>query len=169
MYEELCARANALDIDGNPVDTPGVPTAAQMDEVDSVRQALTRPLGKETIGVQMRQADGTYVRRQVKLDATMQAFVKRSEKKRAELEGLQQELDQVCDEIDALMESEMNDEDGSVKRADEELQAELAAIKQNVQTYKDRTLAELKQAQKEDKAASTEANRKIQEFMKALQ
>ncbi|KAK4549708.1 hypothetical protein LTR36_005009 [Oleoguttula mirabilis] len=169
VYEELVARTNGLDIHGRALDVPGVPTKADLDALDAEESTLSKPLGEEKIEIQVRQADGTMRRKHVTLDANMNAFRQRYEKKHAELEKLGRELARVDEELAEAKEDALNDTDGSVKRAHDRLQAKQDKISRNIKIFREQTFNEVKQAEQEDKAAAVETNRKIQEFMKALQ
>ncbi|KAK5127492.1 hypothetical protein LTR85_006831 [Meristemomyces frigidus] len=169
VYQELVARANGLDINGRPLEIPGVPTLAQIDALDAEGHELSKPIGEQILEVQVPQPDGSLKRKHVTLDASMKAASLQLGEKRAELEKLERDLAQVYDEIDAAKEDALNDKDGAIKRADDKLQARLDKVEKDTELFRNQTFNEVVQAEKADKAAAAETNRKIQEFMKALQ
>lgn len=99
VYQELTARTNGLDIHGRPLDTPGVPTNAEIEALDAEDRALSEPLGKEKIEVQIRQPDGSMRRKHVTLEASVKAGRHQFEKKSVELDKLVQELTQLDKKI----------------------------------------------------------------------
>ncbi|KAK5138285.1 hypothetical protein LTR08_003346 [Meristemomyces frigidus] len=169
VYEELVRRINKLDIHGMPMEVPGVPSDAEVDALDAENRALSRPIGEESIEIEVRSADGSLTRKHVTLDESLKAFLNHIGKKRGDLKKIERKLREIEEEIAIAKEDALGDEDGLLKRAANELDAEVAAIHEKMAIYRAETAADVKRMHKEDKAAGTEVNRKIKDFLKALQ
>lgn len=167
VYQELIARVDGLDIKGRQLDIPNIP-AKGIAELAKDGSALTKSLDHEKMTLQETRKDGTVTMTEVTLGSTMASFQKVVSNRRAELEGLLKELDDVNAEIAAAQNDALRTEEDEVRKANDELNGVLQATAQEAKAIKDETLAQVKKARKEDQAIQAELNRKFEDFMRSL-
>ena len=169
MYEELVRRINKVDMDGNPIEVPGVPSDADIDKLDAMNEALSRPLREQTIIVSVRAHDGSRTSKEITLNAARTAFRERFEGKCGNLKDIQRQIFEIDKELEIAKEDAVADKDGALKHVEDQLNADVATLVEKLELYRAQTGADVKKMQKEDKAANSEVGRKVQDFLKALQ
>ena len=169
VCQALVARVHGLDLNGNPIKTPGVPTLQDIDALDNEHESLSAPLSEEVVPIELQQADGSVVTKHIKLERTLRAFERRHEQKQAEITTYKRELDRVLAEITAVQQKYAADVDDDIEQAKKQHETEKVAIHQRAEVLLQQTMDEIEHAQKEDRAATAETNRRFQDFMKALQ
>ena len=159
---------DGVDVNGQPLDIPGVPTKADLDALAAEELALSKPLDEERMTVQSHRRNGTVETKEVKLGDTMQWFENLEATKRAELESLRKELKDVDEEIAAAKEDVVKMEKKQVKKAKGAFNDELNSLIDQAEAVKNQTLAEIKKAQEEEESAKAERSQKMREFMESL-
>ncbi|TKA75691.1 hypothetical protein B0A55_03182 [Friedmanniomyces simplex] len=167
VWAELEARVEGLDVHGRPIHRPGVPSDGDLERLEADIRALSKPLQEEEMDVEIPQPDGTKIIKRITLGTVFLGYTKLCARKNTELQSHEQELARLDQDIAAAYDKLSDESD--LARAKERLDADMAKFKQASKTAKDRLAAEFEHARAEDKAASAETNKKIQEFMKALQ
>ena len=158
VYEELIARVDGVDVRGRPLNTPGVPTEADIDALIAEEEDIYKPLDDDTLQLCER-ATGQV--KDVRLGDTIQKFEAKSEKKREELAKLLEQLKTVNSEIAAAQKDAIRSEEVEVKHLRDELATQLYAFKDQALKIKQQAQAEVKAAAKEDKKAKKDWDAKI--------
>lgn len=166
VHEDLVARINGVDINGKPLAIPGAPSAADLGKLGREQKALARPLSDDAVTVEHRHKNGNVVEEQVLLGKTMIDFRRKTEMINTKIAPMLKELDELAAEIAVSLRGLLDDK--TIVKADKELQAALAALEAEAGKAAKQTLDEVKNARKEDKAASEVANNKFQEFLRSL-
>ena len=169
IYNELIARVDGLDVNGNRLEDAGISMKTQVNALAQESSALSKPIGEEEITLQIERESGVIESENIKLKDTIHGFRKLTDQTRAKLMHYLQELQDIDAEIAAAKQAVVQTEDGEVKKAKEDYKAELVALGEEARACKQQTLAEVSQSRKQDKAWNLETNRKVEEFMKALQ
>ena len=165
VYDALIARVDGVDIKGQPLNVPSLPSKDEINALAEEDLALTKPVDDELMTIQNCRKNGSVETKEVKLGDTMHPFKKLVDQKRAELEGLLEELKDVDAEIAAARKDVTETEQCEVKKAKKELNAELESLIDQASAIKEQTLAEVKKARQEGQAAKVEMRRKIDELM----
>lgn len=130
------------------------------------QKAFARPLSDDAVTVEHRHKNGNVTEEQVLLGKTMADFRRKTEMINTKISPMLQELDELDAEIAASLRGLQDGK--TIVKADKELQAALAALEAEAGKAAKQTLDEVKNARKEDKAASEVANKKFLEFLRSL-
>ncbi len=162
VYNALLARVNGLQVNGKPFQTSGMASRDQIDTLVQAHAALSKPLDDEQMTIQNHRQNGTVDMKEVKLGETMLSFERLAEKKRAELEKLVQNLQDVVDEIETAREVIVAKEKKGVKQAKKSFEAKLASLVDEAEAAREQARDEVKQARKEDREFKANLERKIE-------
>ena len=168
VCEELEARANGFDVHGRPIARPGVPSKADLQQLEAEKQSLSRPLGDEELDAVVLRADGSKAIQHVSLSSIIDTYKKLCAQKEAELGRLEHELQAVDADLADGYAALEDDNDADLVLAKERFDADMAQYKREVQASKEKSDAEFERANAEDKAATADFNRKVQNLVKGL-
>lgn len=157
IYEELIARVDGLDVNGQPLNMPGVPSQADVDALIAEDEKLSKPLDDDILQIEDRSGRV----RDVRLGDLMRKFDAKSEEKREEIAELLLQLKAVDTEIVAAQKDALHAEKVDVKKLRDKLAVQLEGFKDQALRIKEQTEAEVKAALEEDKKAKREWEAKV--------
>lgn len=163
VHEELAARIDGLDINGKPLDLPGLPSFAVMQSMQG-DPALCQPLTDDIVTVSVTKSDGTVSRKNVKLGDSIEKLSHLLDHTEMRFERLIVDVG----DITATIEEKLEDYDAATNAVHEIYREKMEVLKQDVAAFHKQTLEEIVKARKEDKAYTVEANRKLMEFAQSL-
>jgi hypothetical protein len=162
-HDELTARIDGRDINGKPLDIPGLPSdAALRDMQEDVK--LYCPLEEDIITISNTKSDGTVNFKHVKIGDSIQKLEKLIHDSEVKLTRLDRELDGVNEEIDATLDRYNK----ATKSVGDAYMEKILEHQEEAIAFHKFTHDEVAKARKEDKAYGVEANRKLQAFVASL-
>jgi hypothetical protein len=162
-HDELSARIDGIDINGKPLNIPGLPSdAALKDMQEDVK--LYRPLEEDIVTISNIKSDGTVNFKHVKIGDSIQKLEKLIHDSEVKLTRLDKELDGVNEEIDATLDRYNK----ATKSVGDAYMEKIKEHQEEAITFHKFTHDEVAKARKEDKAYGVEANRKLQAFVASL-
>lgn len=168
VYKELLARVDCMDMNGKPMTKAGMSIKAETESAITDRLALSKPLEEERMTIQNQRKNGLVTTKDVKLGDTLQACQSLTDQTRKETESLLLQLKGIDAEIADLKNDLLDTESGAWKKAQNDLDTDLAALAEKAKVIKKQTIADVKETRKADNKFSKEMSRKIEEFMATL-
>lgn len=166
---ELEGRIRGLDKHGNPIDRLGVPTAADLEQLEEFARIINKEVSDETLMIQLPQDDGSRVIRQMSLREIVATFQKLDAKREKQLLCLENELVVLNAEIaaayDSLYDESKHTRIHGIKECFEREQAELNKAIKRAQAELEADLAKLNA---EEKAMNAEKYRKVVELLRPV-
>lgn len=163
VHDELVARINGMDINGKPLNIPGLPSDAALRAMQDDANLWT-PLEDDIVTISVTKPDGTAALKHVRLGDSVQKLDKLMNDSREKLTRLVKELNEVNEEINATL----GVYNKATEAVDTAFKGQIAKYQADVRTFHQWTIDEITKARKEDKAYSVEVNRKLQEFTASL-
>ena len=157
VYEELVARLDGLDANHRPLENLGGPTQADINALAALEQELSKPLDDDVLHYRDRNDTLT----DVPLGDTIRKFEVKSEKKRAELTKLVDQLKDIEHEIFEAQKDALRSEKTEVKKLRDDLALQLEGFKDEALKCKKQTEAEVNVAIKAEKKAKKDWDAKI--------
>jgi hypothetical protein len=163
VHDELAARLDGMDINGKPLDIPGLPSDAALKNIQEDVK-LYRPLEEDIITISNTKSDGTVNFKHVKISDSIAKLEKLIRDSEVKLSRLDRELDGVNEEIDATLDRYNK----ATKSVGDAYMEKIKEHQEEAITFHKFTHDEVAKARKEDKAYGVEANRKLQAFVASL-
>ncbi|KAM0715262.1 hypothetical protein Q7P37_008760 [Cladosporium fusiforme] len=161
--EELASRIDGIDINGKPLNLPGVPTQAELRALED-DEKLLRPLTEDIITIAVTKSDGTVAHKHIKLGDSMEKIRELFDETETRVNELIEEVTEVDEEIQTTL----RDFNKSTQAVGDVLRRKIAKLEADVEAYYEQTVEEISNARKEDKKLNMEANGKVQAFMASL-
>lgn len=168
VCNELLARVDGLSVDGHPLQTDESLSKADIENIIDEEAKFAQPFEDEKVIVHCRDRRGKSYERQVKVGDTIRKFGRLVEQKRAELDGLLEELREVDDQIVAAREDIIQTEKVEGGKLRRQLHSDLDALAKAAKEAKEQTVEHVAQARKAERAAADGEKRKLQELFGSL-
>ncbi|EMC97629.1 hypothetical protein BAUCODRAFT_147687 [Baudoinia panamericana UAMH 10762] len=168
IQQEIELRMQGINVTGKLITRPDIPSQAEIKAVKDAFRALQRPLGEETMDVEVPVPGGKTVLKRVTVKQVQEAYKKLHDRKQADIADLEQELQQVEREIAALYHDIPCNNDNKILAADEKLRAAKAQYDLAFKAALDEKDAELRKARAEEKSKCSNLKDRMQAFMASL-
>ncbi|KAK4575264.1 hypothetical protein LTR86_001116 [Recurvomyces mirabilis] len=168
IVDELDARSRGLDTHGRRIKRQGIPTQAEINELEALNSLMSKPMDQDELEVESTRSNGTTVIERYNMKRVITAYKDLQARKQAEIESLELEISTLDTELEQAYKDVSNENLPALKRALEQWESDQAKFKEASQAAKDLLAEEFDRAKAEEKSAAVEMNRKISAFMKEL-